>query len=89
LKGTGIYHQTNEGSLEYKVALDEDLNILGFIEIEYNHSSGSFKAHATGFLNKLIDTNLLEFEDLDEQTNATNSTNLLTDMLIALKEVLQ
>ncbi|HHW80019.1 MAG TPA: hypothetical protein GX742_04340, partial [Acholeplasmataceae bacterium] len=35
LKGTGIYHQTNEGSLEYKVALDEDLNILGFIEIEY------------------------------------------------------
>ncbi|HHW79567.1 MAG TPA: hypothetical protein GX742_02055 [Acholeplasmataceae bacterium] len=87
LKGTGEYFNA-EGSIEFKFLLDIDFTLLGFIEVEYGHTGGGYRANTLTFIRGLVGTSLVDFEDLDEETGSTASTNLLTDMLMELKALL-
>lgn len=89
VEDTSIYNGSQEGKLNFIFVLGNDLEILGYIEVVYEHSRGNFRANAINFLDNLKGTYLNEFEDLDASTGATNTTNLLTEMMLALKAVVE
>jgi hypothetical protein len=88
LRGTGVYYDTNEGTINVYVALDVDGVILGISipKEEYGHTkSDTFHGKSVVIANGLIGTNITSFvADNDLQTGATNSTNLFQTLIEAL-----
>lgn len=80
----GEYFGGAIGTITFKIALDEDLIMVGYIEVLYEHTGG-FKPYVTGFLDDLVGTNLNDFNDLDGSTGATATTTLLITLLEDLK----
>lgn len=80
----GEYFGGQIGTITFKIALDNDLEMLGHIEVLYEHTAG-FKSYVIGFLNGLVGTNLNDFNNLDGNTGATATTTLLIEMLEDLK----
>lgn len=72
------------------VALDKDQVILGIIspEEEYHHTGGGFRNQTVAFMESLVGISLSTIDaDYDLLGGATNSQQLVLDLLIALKDV--
>lgn len=82
----GEYFGGEVGIITFKIALDSDLEMIGFIEVLYEHTP-SYKRFVRGFLEDLVGTNLNDFNDLDGSTGATATTTLLITLLEDLKDV--
>ena len=87
---TSTFQDNNdeEKTVTLKIALNNDLDILGHIEVAYGHTGGRFKTNVINFLNELVDTNLLDLVDLDGSTGSTNTTTGLITILYELKDLL-
>lgn len=88
LRGSGVYYDTNEGTINVYVALDNDGDILGIFipKDEYGHTkSDSFHGKSVAIANSLIGSKITDFvADYDLQTGATNSTTLFQQLIEAL-----
>lgn len=94
LEGSAIYHGETAGQIEFNILLDTSNIILDYeINLDnYEHtSSGSFFTNVNNYLTNLKGINVNNFElpeEVDSKTGATNTTNLINELLIALKGVI-
>src|SRR5690554_4844876 len=95
LTGTGEYFNA-VGTITYKIALNTDLEIIGYIEVEYGHSGEPYKNYVINFLNELVENkvNISEFNSLGNHLDgitgptAGNSAALVMNMLGTLKDLI-
>lgn len=80
----GEYYGGQIGTVTFKIALNNELEMIGYVEVLYEHTPG-FKSFVLGFLDDLVGTNLNDFNDLDGNTGATATTTLVIEMLEELK----
>lgn len=87
----GFYHDDEEGLIVMDFILDENDLLLGYIEIEYEHT-GSYYRHVKKYLNNLKGIDIKGYElidaDVDNKTEATNSVKVIGAMLEDIKEVI-
>ena len=91
LNGIGVAQDGQaEKELTFYVALDKEQKILGIIspEEEYKHSSGGFRNVTLALMESLVGLSLNDIDtDYDVTGGATNTGQLVIDLLVALKEV--
>lgn len=87
---TSTYQDDNDDikTVIFKIALNNDLDILGFIEVEYGHTGGGFKNNVLNYLKGLVDTNINDLTDLDGNTGSTNTKTGILNILYELKDLL-
>ncbi|VEU79669.1 hypothetical protein [Haploplasma axanthum] len=84
---TGVYNGDEEAKISFNVILDVDGTILGYEEVEYKHSGGTFKKKVLDFFDELIAKKITVSEVVNYQTDitgATNSRNTLKALLVDL-----
>lgn len=91
ISADGIYRGTSTGVITFELILNPDDHILDYYEVEYNHSSGSYKNRVIGYLEGLIGTDIKHLNSFDMEVDgiagSTNTLTLLSIMLIELKTV--
>ena len=84
IEKTGMYTDGMEDKISFNVILGLNNEILGYEEVEYKHTGGTYKRNVLAFFNELVNGKVLISavdSHVTEVTGSTNSIIILKSML--------
>ncbi|VEU79671.1 hypothetical protein [Haploplasma axanthum] len=84
IEKTGMYTDGMEDKISFNVILGLNNEILGYEEVEYKHTGGTYKRNVLAFFNELVNEKVLISavdSHVTEVTGSTNSRIILKSML--------